>query len=326
MKNFVTGATGFVGSALVRRLIARGEEVVTLCREGSDCRNLDGLHVQTIYGDLLDKESLVQGMRGCARVYHAAAEYTLWTKDKARLYAVNVEGTRNVLSAARETGADRVVYTSTVGTLGNLGDGTPGSEDTPVSISDMVCDYKRSKFLAEQVALGFAREGFPVVIVNPSTPVGPRDIKPTPTGKMILDFLNGRMFAYLDTGLNLIDVDDVAAGHVLAMEKGIPGGKYILGNRNMMLKDIFGMLSGMTGIPAPRVRLPYGFVYPIAYVSTKLSDYITKRPPLAPIDAVKMARKVMFFDSSKAVRELGLPQSPVEDALRRAVQWFRENG
>jgi dihydroflavonol-4-reductase len=326
MKNFVTGATGFVGSALVRRLLERGEEVVTLCRKKSDCRNLDGLDVRMEYGDLLDRESCLKAMKGCDRVYHAAAEYSLWVADKSVLYAVNVEGTRNVLSAAKEAGALGVVYTSTVGTLGNKGDGTPGREDTPVSISDMVCDYKRSKFLAEQVALEFAADGLPVVIVNPSTPVGPRDIKPTPTGKMILDFINGRMFAYLDTGLNLIDVDDVADGHILAMEKGKPGEKYILGNRNMMLKDIFGMLSGMTGIPAPNVRLPYGFVYPVAYVSTKLSDYITKKPPLAPLDAVKMAKKVMFFDSTKAISDLGLPQSPVEDALERAVRWFRENG
>jgi dihydroflavonol-4-reductase len=315
-----------VGSALVRRLLDRGEEVVTLCREKSDCRNLTGLKVEVVHGDLLDRESCLKAMKGCRRVYHAAALYSLWVADKSELYAVNVEGTRNVLSAAREAGVEGVVYTSTVGTLGNKGDGTPGREDTPVSINDMVCDYKRSKFLAEQVALEFAADGLPVVIVNPSTPVGPRDIKPTPTGKMILDFTRGRMFAYLDTGLNLIDVDDVADGHILAMEKGVPGEKYILGNRNMMLKDIFEMLSGMTGIPAPRVRLPYGFVYSVAYVNTKLSDYITRKPPLAPLDAVKMARKIMFFDSSKAIRELGLPQSPVEDALERAVKWFRENG
>ena len=325
MKNFVTGGTGFVGSALARKLLERGEEVVCLVRKGSECANLGGVGVRCAVGDLLDRDSCLRAMRGSRRVYHAAAEYSLWVPDKRAIYAANVEGTKNVLSAAMELGVERVVYTSTVGALGNPGDGTPGTEDTPVSLSDMVGDYKKSKFLAERAALEFALRGLPVVIVNPSTPVGPRDIKPTPTGKMILDFLGGKMFAYMDTGLNLIDVDDVAEGHVLAMERGIPGGKYILGNRNMTLHEIFEALSRITGIPAPRVRLPYWFVLPIAYVSTKVSDYVTKRPPLAPLDAVRMAKKLMYFDSSRAVRELGLPQSPVEDALARAVEWFRDN-
>jgi dihydroflavonol-4-reductase len=326
MKVLVTGATGFVGSALVRKLLGRGYDVVALVRKDGDHRNLDGLGVETATGDLRDMESLRRAMKGCDGAYHAAADYTLWTKDPASIYQTNVEGTKNVLAAAREAGVGRVVYTSTVGALGNPGDGTPGTEDTPVTLSDMVGHYKRSKFMAEQEALKFATEGLPVVVVNPSTPVGPRDIKPTPTGKMILDFINGKMAAYLDTGLNLVDVDDVAEGHILAMEKGVPGRKYILGNRDMTLKEIFGILSGLTGIPAPRVRLPYAFVYPIALVSTAISDHITGRPPLAPIEAVRMARKFMYFDPSKAVRELGMPQSPVEDALARAVSWFRDNG
>ena len=325
MKNFVTGGTGFLGSALVRKLLERGEEVVALARPGSDLRNLEGLDVEVAYGDLLDRESLRAAMEGCRRVYHAAAEYSLWVRDKKAIYAVNVDGTKNVLTAAVEAGVERAVYTSTVGALGNPGDGTPGREDTPVTIADMAGDYKRSKFMAEQAALEFAAKGFPVVITNPSTPVGPRDIKPTPTGKMILDFLKGKMAAYLDTGLNLIDVDDAAEGHVLAMERGRPGEKYILGNRNMTLKEIFQVLSRLTGIPAPKVRLPYYFVLPIALASTALAEYVTRRPPLAPVDAVRMARKVMFFDQSKAVAELGLPQGPVEDALARAVAWFREN-
>ncbi len=326
MKTFVTGATGFVGSALVRKLLARGEDVVALVRKDSDCRNLLDQRVDALYGDLADQDSLMRAMRGCGRVYHVAANYALWVRDRAAMYASNVEGTRNVLAAAVETGVERVVYTSTVGTLGNPGDGTPGREDTPVSLSDMVGDYKKSKFLAEQEALRFAREGLPVVIVNPSTPVGPRDIKPTPTGRMILDFINGRMFAYLDTGLNIVDVDDVAEGHILAMEKGAPGEKYILGGRDMTLGEIFGALSRITGIPAPRVRLPYGLAWAAAVVSTAVSDHITHTPPVAPIDAVRMAGKYMYFDPSKAINMLGMPQSPVEEALERAVEWFRDSG
>ena len=323
MKTFVTGATGFVGSALARKLIARGDEVVVLARKQSDCHNIEGLKATVAYGDLTDRDSLIRAMNGCKRVYHAAAEYSLWVRDKDLMYAVNVEGTRNIMSAAMEKGVERVVYTSTVGALGNPGNGTPGTENTPVTFADMVGDYKKSKFLAELVALEFAAKGLPVVVVNPSTPIGANDVKPTPTGQIVLDFLRGKMVAYLDTGLNLIDVEDVAEGHILAMEKGRFGEKYILGNRNMMLKEIFEVLSTLTGRPAPKVRLPYSFVYPIAVVSTLVADHITHKPPLAPIDAVKMAKKIMFFDQSKAVRELGLPQHPVEGALKRAVEWFK---
>jgi dihydroflavonol-4-reductase len=326
MRNLVTGATGFVGSAIVRKLILRGEEVVALARAGSDRSNLDGLDITFADGDLTDAGSVRDAVRGCARVYHAAAEYTLWSPDPGALYAVNVGGTKNLLAAAQAEGVERVVYTSTVGALGNPGDGTPGDEDTPVGLGDMAGHYKRSKFMAEQAAVEKARSGLPVVIVNPSTPVGPRDIKPTPTGKMIVDFLNGKMFAYLDTGLNLVDVDDVALGHILAMEKGKPGRKYILGNRDMTLKEIFGILSSITGIPAPRLRLPYALVYPIAVVSTAVADYITKRPPLAPVEAVRMAKKFMFFDPGRARRELGMPRTPVEESLRRAADWFTNNG
>jgi len=326
MKNFVTGGTGFVGAALVRQLLERGEVVVALVRPGSDTSNLDGLDIEIAEGDLTDIESLRSGMDGCGRVYHTAAEYTLWSPEPGRLYATNVEGTKNVLDAANECGAGRVVYTSTVGALGNPGDGRPGNEDTPVALGDMVGHYKRSKFMAEQVAVERARKGQDVVIVNPSTPVGPRDIRPTPTGRMIVDFLNGKMFAYLDTGLNIVDVDDVALGHILAMEKGVAGRKYILGNRDMTLNRIFGILSEITGIPAPRVRLPYWFVYPIAMVSTAVADHITHRPPLAPVEAVKMARKFMYFEPGRAVNELGMPQTPVVEALARAVKWFYDNG
>lgn len=326
MKNFVTGATGFVGSAIVRKLLGRGEEVVVFVRKGGDFRNLAGLDITYAYGDLREPESVKACMRGCARVFHAAADYSLWSPDPGALYASNIGGTEAVLAAARELGVEKVVYTSTVGTLGNPGDGTPGSEDTPVTIDDMVGHYKRSKFIAEQKAAEEAADGLPVVIVNPSTPVGPRDVKPTPTGKMILDFMDGKMFAYLETGLNIVDVDDVAEGHVLAMDKGVPGEKYILGNRDMTLKEIFGILGGITGMPAPRVKLPYAFVYPIAVASTAVSDFITHKPPLAPAEAVRMSKKLMFFDPSKAVKELGMPQTPVEEALGRAARWFMDNG
>lgn len=326
MKNFITGGTGFVGSALVRKLLGNGEDVVAFVRKGSDLRNLAGLDVEYAYGDLKDPASVIAGMKGCQRVFHAAADYSLWSPDPEGMYAANVGGTVAVLDAARSLGVEKIVYTSTVGALGNPGDGTPGREDTPVSIDDMVGHYKRSKFIAEQRAVEAAAAGLPVVIVNPSTPVGPRDIKPTPTGKMILDFVNGKMFAYLETGLNIVDVDDVAEGHILAMEKGVVGQKYILGNRDMTLKEIFGILCGITGIPAPSVKLPYAIVYPIAVVSTAISDYITHTPPLAPVEAVRMSRKFMFFDPSKAVRELGMPRTPVEDSLGRAVDWFTANG
>ena len=326
MKTFITGATGFLGSALARELIDKGEQVVALARPTSDLSNLEGLDIEIVTGDLKDEASLKAAMAGCDRAYHAAAEYVLWSKNPHELYAINVDGTRNLIRAARAAGVERVVYTSTVGALGNAGDGRPGTEATPVRVSDMVGDYKISKFMAEEVALSYAKDGYPVIIVNPSTPVGPRDIKPTPTGKMILDFLNGKMAAYLDTGLNLIDVRDAAAGHILAMEKGLPGEKYILGCRNMTLKEIFDTLASITGIPAPKVRLPYGFVLPIALLSTAVSDYVTKKPPLAPVNAVRMAKKKMFFDSAKAVRELGLPQTPVEGALKEAVEWFRQAG
>lgn len=326
MMNLVTGASGFVGSAIVRRLLDRGEDVAAFVRDSSDLSNLSGLKIEFAYGELTDPGSVREAVRGCGRIYHAAANYCLWSPDPDLVYHANVAGTKNVLDAAFAEGVERVVYTSTVGALGNPGDGRPGDEDTPVGLGEMAGHYKRSKFMAERVAAEFAGKGFPVVIVNPSTPVGPRDIKPTPTGKMILDFLNGKMFAYLDTGLNLVDVDDVALGHLLAMDKGVPGRKYILGNRDMTLKEIFGILSRITGIPAPRVRLPYGAVYPIAALSTFIADHVTKRQPLAPLEAVKMARKFMFFDPSRAVAELGMPRTPVEQPLARAVEWFWDNG
>jgi len=326
MKNLVTGGSGFVGAAVVRLLLAEGHTVRALVRRGSDLRNLEGLDIELAYGDLLEKDSLQQALKGCQRLYHVAAHYSLWERDPEILYRANIAGTRTLLEVAMEAELERVVYTSTVGTLGYTEHGRPADEKTPATIEQMVGHYKRSKFLAEEEARQAAVRGLPVVIVNPSTPVGPRDIKPTPTGQIIVDFLNRRMPAYIDTGLNLIDVDDVARGHLLAAERGKVGDRYILGHRNLTLHEIFAILEQITKIRAPRIRLPYRLVLPLAYANQWLSDRITKRPPRIPLEGVKMAKRPMFFDASKAVRELGLPQSPIEQALERAVHWFMEHG
>jgi dihydroflavonol-4-reductase len=320
----VTGASGFVGSHVVARLLARGENIRVLVRPNSPLKNLRGKEVEMVTGDLTDPRSVQKAVSGCLKVYHAAADYRLWAPEPMDLYRTNVLGTKNVLEAARACGVERVVYTSTVGALGLSHNGRPGTEETPVSLRDMIGHYKRSKFLAEREATA-EKGGIPVVIVNPSTPVGSMDIKPTPTGKMIVDFLNGRMPAYVDTGLNLIDVEDVAEGHLLAMEKGRAGERYILGYRNLTLKEILEMLARISGRPAPRVRLPRPLALGLAAVSTGLSA-LTKRPPRVPWEGVRMSGKRMFFDASKAVRELGLPQRPIEEALTKAVSWFRENG
>jgi dihydroflavonol-4-reductase len=325
MKTFVTGATGFIGASIVRALLDEGRDVRALVRKGSDTSNLTGLDVELWQGDLRDGEGLKQGLFGCDVLYHAAADYRLWTRDPADMYRINVDGTEAILEAALFNGIRRVVYTSSVGTLGNPGDGTPGSEDTPVSLGDMVGHYKKSKFLAERMAETFVARGLPLVIVNPSTPVGPLDIKPTPTGKIIVDFLNRKMPAYLDTGLNIIAVEDCARGHILAEQKGMVGRKYILGNTNLTLREIFALLAEITGLPAPAIRLPYAPILLAAYVNEGLSR-ITGREPLIPLAGVQMAAKFMYFDTTRAVRELGLPQTPIADALQRAVEWFRRNG
>src|SRR5438067_1532243 len=254
----VTGGTGFIGANIVRELVAAGAGVRVLARPDGDRRALDGLKVEIAEGDLTDAASLRRAVSGVPAVYHAAADYRLWTPDPAALYRANVDGTRSVLEAAGQAGVTRVVYTSSVGALGIPKDGTPGTEQTPVTLADMVGDYKRSKFLAEQVALDFARRGLPVVVVNPSAPVGPWDVKPTPTGKIVVDFVKGNMPAYLDTGLNLVDVQDVAHGHLLACEKGRAGERYILGAENRTLQEIFEDLAGITGRAAPKIRIPYG--------------------------------------------------------------------
>ncbi len=323
--DLVTGGTGFIGAHVVRLLVARGGRVRCLVRAGSRRTNLEGLPVEIVEGDLCDRESLRRALRDVTTLYHCAADYRLWARDPRELYLTNVEGTANILAVAAEAHVRRVVYTSSVSAIGIEPDGSPATEQTPMHDGDLVGDYKKSKHQAELVARKAAYEGLPVVIVNPSTPVGELDVKPTPTGQIIVDFLNRRMPAYVDTGLNIVDVRDVAAGHLLAAEKGIPGKRYILGNRNMTLKEVFDKLASISGIPSPRLRLPHWIPMTYAAVDTALSK-ITRRPPRASLDAVRMSRHKMFVDSSLAARELGLPQTPVEQALERAVAWFRQNG
>ena len=323
--NLVTGGTGFVGAHVVRALLARGAAVRCLVRPGSNRSNLEGLAVDLVEGDLRDRCSLDRALRGVETLYHVAADYRLWTKDPGELYRANAGGTENVLAAAAGAGVGRVVYTSSVGALGLTKDGSPADETTPVARDEVVGHYKKSKYDAERVAEAWAARGLPVVIVNPSTPVGELDVKPTPTGQLVVDFLNRRLPAYVDTGLNLVDVRDVAAGHLLAAEKGRPGEKYILGHRNLTLKEILEALSRLTGLPAPAVRLPHAVPLAVAAVDTFVSGLLG-RPPRISLESVRMSRHRMFFDAAKAVRELGLPQSPVDAALGRAVAWFRENG
>lgn len=317
----VTGVTGFVGWHVASELLRRGERVRALVRGGGGAPELA---VESVAGDLRDPDSLRRAVHGCAAVYHVAADYRLWAADPSELYRSNVDGTRSLLEAARAEGISKFVYTSTVGCIGVPPDGI-GEESMPVSLDDMAGAYKRSKFMAEQVALDYARQGYPVVIVNPTAPIGERDRKPTPTGKIVLDFLKRAMPAYIDTGLNLVDVRDTAVGHVLAAERGKPGERYILGCRNLTLKEIFERLARLSGLPAPNFRIPYFVAYGVGLCSTAWAS-VTGREPRAPIDAVRMARKKMFVSSDKARRELGFEPSPIDGALERAVHWFRSNG
>lgn len=325
MKAFVTGATGFIGSNVVRALLKRGVKVCVLVRPNANRNNLVGLDVELVEGDLLDFDSLRRGMYGCEQVYHVGALYSFWVRPRRLIYDVNVEGTRNVLQAAMDAKMEKVVYTSSVAALGLREDGQPADETTPVSFKNIIGDYKKSKYLAEQVTLEFAQD-LPVVIVNPSFPVGPGDIKPTPTGQTILDFLNRKMPAYVDTGMNVVDVEDVALGHLLAAEKGRVGERYILGGENLTMKQLLHLLAEITGLPAPRFRLPY---YPILAMSFLNAGFCTLFPSCTPRmtpQTIRMSRHLMFFDPSKAVEELGFPQTPARDALGKAVAWFEENG
>jgi dihydroflavonol-4-reductase len=327
MDALVTGGTGFVGANLARELVGAGASVRVLARPGGDRRALDGVKVEIVDGDLLAPASLARACAGVDTVYHVAADYRLWAPDPAALHRVNVDGTRAMLEAAGVAGARRIVYTSTVGALGIPKDGAPGTEDTPVSLADMVGPYKTTKFLGQQVALELARRGLPVVIVNPSAPIGPWDVKPTPTGQMIVDFMRGRMVATLDTGLNVVHVRDVARGHLLAAERGTPGTRYVLGHTqgNLALADIFGLLAEITGRRAPRFRVPYAMAWLSAACCEGVSR-VTGRPPAVALTAVRMARKRMYFSPARAVRELGLPQTDVRQALADAVAWFDAHG
>ncbi len=325
MKALVTGATGFVGGAVARALAKTGVDVRVLARPGSNLENLVGLPVERVDGDLRDPASLRNALAGCQQLYHVAAYYALWAKNPAIFYDVNVAGTRNVLTAARLSGIERTVYCSTIGAIGLPPAGGLGTETTPVSLDQMAGHYKRSKYLAEQEVLKLAREGLPIVIVNPSAPVGAGDVRPTPTGQVIVDFMKGRMPAYIETGMNIVDVDDVAAGHLLAMEKGRQGERYILGCENLMLREVFEILSGLTGVKAPSLRLPRSAILPLAYMNEWIAN-ITGRPPRIPLEGVKMAKYRMHYDCSKAIRELGIPQTPAEAALEKAVHWFRAHG
>ena len=325
MKALVTGATGFVGAAVVRALIKTGVEVRVLARRDSDFSNLQQFKIDGAYGDLRDKESLRKALTGCGQLYHVAAHYALWARNPAIFYDVNVTGTKNLLEAARDVGTERIVYCSTIGAIGLPPDGGLGTEETPVSLEQMAGHYKRSKYLAEQEVLKLAKQGLPVVIVNPSAPVGEGDVKPTPTGQMIVEFMKGRMPAYIETGMNIVDVDDVAAGHLLAMEKGRIGERYILGTKNLMLRDIFEILSRLTGVNMPSVKLPRELILPLAYLNLAFS-WVTGIPPRIPLEGVKMAKYKMHYDCSKAIRELGIPQTPPEVALEKAVRWFHDHG
>jgi dihydroflavonol-4-reductase len=315
----VTGASGFLGWHVARTLTERGHRVRALVRSGSKVRELE---IETVTGDLRDAPSLERAVSGCEMVFHVAADYRLWSRHPQELYDSNVGGTRNLLLASQKAGVSRFVYTSTVGCIG-VPHGGIGDEAQPCTLEEMSGDYKRSKFQAEQVALEFARQGFPVVIVNPTAPVGDHDFKPTPTGKIILDFLQGKMPAYIDTGLNLVDARDVALGHVLAAERGRDGERYILGCENLTLKQILDRLSAITGKKAPSIRLPYGVAYVAGVVTTGWAKAFGGTP-LAPLEAVKMARKKMFATHEKAARELSYSPGPVDEALKRAVEWFRQ--
>ncbi|MFQ5913107.1 MAG: hopanoid-associated sugar epimerase [Nitrospinota bacterium] len=328
MKVFVTGGSGFVGANLIRLLVSQGQSVRALVRPGSLRAHLADLpqdRLEWVEGDLTSTDSLRRAIGGCRRLYHLAADYRLWVPDPERMYAVNVRGARAVLEAAKELGVEKAVHCSSVAVLGTSADGTPLDETSDPGVHALEGHYRKSKYLGEKEALAVHSEGFPVVVVNPSAPVGPWDVKPTPTGRVVLDFQRGRMPAYLDTGLNLVDVRDVARGHLLAMERGKPGERYLLGNVNLTLREILEILAGITGRPAPKIRLPHGLALVMAHVNEAISR-VTRRQPLIPLSAVRHAAHYMFYKSDKAVRELGYMPTPIEIALRDAIRWFQENG
>ena len=327
MTTLVTGATGFVGAAVVRRLLARGETVRVLTRPASDRSNIDDLPVEIALGDLLAPDSLPAALSSCRSLYHVAADYRLWAPKPEAMYQANVEGSRNLIRHAMAAGVERIVYTSSVAVLGRTADGRPADEETPVTIDDMIGHYKRSKFLAEEAVRSLiADEDAPVIIVNPSTPIGPRDIKPTPTGRMIVEAAAGRMPAYVDTGLNIVHVDDVAEGHLLAHDRGRIGERYVLGGQDMTLAEILRAIAEIVGRPPPKVRLPHNLILPIAVLAESWARLFKTGEPFVTIDGIRMAKKRMFFSSAKAKAALGYSHRPPQDALRDAVAWFEGNG
>jgi dihydroflavonol-4-reductase len=326
MKVFLTGATGFVGGHVVRELAERGAELRALVRRTSNLANLEGLPAETIIGNLLEPDSLRNAIRGCDAVMHVAADYRLWVRDPDAMYRSNVEGTRALLRIAREENVSRFVYTSSVATMGFKTDGTIVDENTPVTLADMVGHYKRSKFLAEQQAIAAAQDGQQVMILNPTTPIGPNDAKPTPTGRIFVDFLNGKFPAYVDTGLNLVDVAEVARTHVTALTRGTPGRRYILGGENLTLKQILDKMSAITGIPSPTTKIPFAVAATYAFFEELITGRIRGREPRATLEEVRMGRKKMFASSARAQQELGFRIVPVYPAMRAAIEWFRAKG
>jgi len=326
MRSFVTGGTGFIGGAVVRRLVEAGHEVRALVRPGADTRQIDGLPIEPVPGDLRERESLRKGITGCGWVFHVGALYSYWGHRWEEFYQVNVEGTRRLLEVCRGEHVQRVVYTSSIAALGVHNDRSAATEETPATMADRIGPYQRSKLLAQEVAGEFARQGLPVVIVNPSSSVGIGDLKPTPTGQIIVDFLKGRIFGYVDTGLNIVDVEDVAAGHLLAAERGRVGERYILGGENLTLKQILDLLSEVSGRPPVRLRIPHWVAQGWSYVDVALAKLNPKRVPAATPDKVRLSRRYEFFSPEKAIRELGLPQTPARVALRKAVEWYRAHG
>jgi dihydroflavonol-4-reductase len=326
MRAFVTGGTGFIGGAVVLRLLEAGHEVRALVRPGTDTRQLDGLPVERVVGDLGGRDNLQSAIAGCDWVFHIAALYSYWGHHWEDFYRTNVEGTRHVLEAARLEEVERLVYTSSIAVLGVHQDRTPATEDAFGTLADRIGLYQRSKFLAEEVARGYVQQGLPVVIVNPSTPVGVGDHKPTPTGQIVVDFLNGRMPAYVDTGLNIVDVEAVAAGHLLAAERGRVGDRYILGGENLTLRQVLNLLADISGRPRVRFRIPHAVALAWSYVDVTLARLSPRRTPAATPEKVRLSHRYEFFDPGKAVRELGLPQTPAREALRKAVEWYRTHG
>jgi len=326
MKTLITGANGFIGSAVMRCLLEAGHDIRVMVRPGSERRNLEGLSVEIIEGDLQDKASLEQAVKDCNAVFHVAADYRLWIPDPDNMYRTNVTGTRDLMLASVEAGVEKIVYTSSVAVLGLNNDRTPANEETPMTIGELIGHYKRSKYLAEKEVIRLIEENqLPAVIVNPSTPLGPRDIKPTPTGGIVVDTLNNRMPAYVDTGLNITHVDDVARGHLLAFEKGKIGERYILGGENLSLQTILGIICDLSDKNPPMIKLPHNLILPIAWCMERWAD-ISKKEPRATVDEIRMSRKHMYFSSDKAVNELGYQFRPAKEAINDAIEWFIKNG